>query len=48
MILNLSSTSLDSEHKGVQKTGFFNKIVLLFKVSAWLSHHTVCKIGLNK
>jgi hypothetical protein len=33
----------------MQKTGFFTKIifaVLLFEVSAWLSNHAVCKIGL--
>ncbi len=31
----------------MQKTGFFTKI-LFFKVSAWLSNHAVCKIGLKK
>jgi hypothetical protein len=34
----------------MQKTGFFTKIylaVFLFKVSAWLFNHEVCKIGLK-
>jgi hypothetical protein len=34
----------------MQKYGFFLKIKfveLLFKVSAWLSNHVVCKIGLK-
>ncbi len=32
----------------MQKTGFFTKIifaVLLFKVTAWLFNHAVCKKG---
>ncbi len=53
IILNFSSTFLDSQHifrKLCQKLDF-NKIIfcsIIFKVSAWLSHHTVCKIGLKK
>ncbi len=34
----------------MQKSGFFMKqyfAELLFKVSAWLSNHAVCKIGLK-
>jgi hypothetical protein len=34
----------------MQKSGFFMIIIfaeLLFKVSAWLSNHAVCKIGLT-
>jgi hypothetical protein len=34
----------------MQKSGFFMKIIfcrIIFKVSAWLSNHAVCKIGLN-
>jgi hypothetical protein len=32
----------------MQKTGFFTKFaVFLFKVSAWLSNHAVCQIGLS-
>jgi hypothetical protein len=35
----------------MQKSGFFMKIIFwgefLFKVSAWLSNHAVCKIGLT-
>jgi hypothetical protein len=33
----------------MQKTGFFQNNILLiffFKVSAWLSYHELCKIGL--
>jgi hypothetical protein len=35
--------------EGMQKIDFSPKnfVVLLFKVSAWLSNHAVCKIGLS-